>query len=376
MDLRILLAPDKFKGTLDAPAVAEAMALGVRDSMPTADVRAHPLADGGEGSLDCVAAARRGSFTTVAAEDSAGVPVEARVFDDGSTSMIAAHETQLLASRPTPASSLRASSRGLGGALVGARRAFPGRGILVWVGGTASTDGGAGAAQAAGWRLVDARGRDLGPGGAELRKLARVVPPDVPFGARVTAACDVVNPLVGERGAARVFSAQKGARLEEMQVLEDGLAQLASCLRTDLGVDVSTLPYGGAGGGIGAGLAAFFDADLEDGFARIARETRLQEAIDWADAVLTGEGRVDAGSLGGKVATNVARLCKHAGKPCLVVTGEVALPAALLPAEEAVGAAAVVAVVDRCGRERSFRDTPGCVRAVTAELVREHVAPG
>ncbi|MDQ4126033.1 MAG: glycerate kinase, partial [Actinomycetota bacterium] len=210
----------------------------------------------------------------------------------------------------------------------------------------------------------------------ELRRLARVVPPDEPFGAHVTGACDVVNPLVGERGAARVFSAQKGARIAEMQVLEDGLEQLASCLRTDLAVDVSTVPYGGAGGGIGAGLAAFFDAGLEDGFARIARETRLQEAIDWADVVLTGEGRVDAGSLGGKVATNVARLCKHADKPCLVVTGEVALPAALLPAEEAVGASAVVAVVDRCGRERSFRDAAGCVRAVTGELVREHVAPG
>lgn len=376
MDLRILLAPDKFKGTLDAASVAEAMALGARDALGDADVRVHPLADGGEGSLECIAAAGRGSFTSVPAEDTFGNPVTARVFDDGDTAMVAAHETQLLAGRPTPAASLRASSRGLGTAMVGARRAFPDRAIVVWVGGTASTDGGAGAAQAAGWRLLDARGRDVGPGGAALRALARIVPPDEPFAARVVAACDVVNPLLGERGAASVFSAQKGAGPPEMQVLEDGLQRLAECIRTDLGADVASLPYGGAGGGIGAGLAAFFDAGLEDGFARIAQETRLPAAIEWADVVLTGEGRVDAGSLGGKVPTNVARLCKHAGTPCLVVAGEVALPAALLPATDALGAAAVVSVVDRCGRERSFGAPAACVRAVTAELVRERLAPG
>lgn len=375
MDLRILLAPDKFKGTLDAASVAKAMALGARNALPSAEVRSHPLADGGEGSLDCIASSGRGSFTTVPAEDAFGVPVDARVFDDGDVVMVATHETQMLAARPTPVLSLRASSRGLGAALVGARRSFPGWEVVVWVGGTASTDGGAGAAQAAGWRLLDARGRDLPPGGAALRSLARIEPPDEPFGARVVAACDVVNPMLGDRGAAHVFSAQKGAGPSEMQVLADGLERLAERIRIDLGADVASLPYGGAGGGIGAGLAAFFDATLEDGFVRMARETRLQESIDWADAVLTGEGRVDAGSLGGKVSTNVARLCEHAGKPCLVVTGEVALPAALLPAEDALGASAVVSIVDRCGRERSFRDAAGCVTAVTAELVRARLAP-
>lgn len=366
--MRILLAPDKFKTTLDAPAVAQAMALGARDAFPSAELRMHPLADGGEGSLECIAASKPGSFTTVAAD--------ARAFDDGEVVMVAAHETQQPAARPTPAAALSSSSRGLGTALVEARRAHPDRDVLVWVGGTASTDGGAGAAQAAGWRLLDARGRDLPPGGGALRALARIEPPAEPFGARVTGACDVVNPLAGERGAARVFSSQKGARPAEMQVLEDGLMRLVTCIRADLGADVASLPYGGAGGGIGAGLAAFFDAELEDGFARIARETRLHEAIEWADAVVTGEGRVDAGSLGGKVATNVARLCKHGRKPCLVVTGEIALPAAFLAAEHTLEASSVVSLVDRCGREASFREPASCVRAVTAELVRERLVQG
>lgn len=375
MDLRILLAPDKFKGTLDAASVAEAMALGARDAFPQAQVRTQPLADGGEGSLDCVAAARSGSITTVVAEDAYGSPVEVRVFGDASVAMVAVHETQRLAPRPTPAASLRASSRGTGVALAEVRRLFPEREVVVWVGGTASTDGGAGAAQAAGWRLLDARGRDVGRGGAALRALARIEPPPERVTARVVAACDVVNPLLGDRGAARVFASQKGARPSEMQVLEDGLATLAACIQADLGIDVAGLQYGGAGGGLGAGLAAFFGAELDDGFARIARETRLEEAIEWADAVVTGEGRVDAGSLGGKVSNNVAGLCADAGTACLVVAGEIALPATLLPAERALGASSVVSIVDRCGRERSFGEAAACVRAVTAQVLRERLAP-
>lgn len=375
MDLRILLAPDKFKGTLDAPSVAAAMALGVRDALPDAEVRLHPLADGGEGSLDCVAATVPGSFATIAAEDAFGAPVAVRAFDDGTVAMIAAHETQRLATRPVPAAALRASSRGTGLALVEARRSFPEREIVVWVGGTASTDGAAGAAAAAGWRFEDARGRELESGGGALRRLARIEPPPTPVGGSITGACDVDNPLLGERGAARMFSSQKGAGPSEMQVLEEGLHRLAECVRRDVGIDVASLPHGGAGGGLGAGLVAFFGGTLDDGFSRIASATGLHGALEWADVVLTGEGRVDEGSLGGKVASNVAHLCTSARKTCIVVAGEVALPVGLLPAERALGAAAVASVVDGCGRAAAFAETAGCVRKVTAEVVRRRVAP-
>ena len=375
--MRILLAPDKFKGTLDAASVARSMALGVHDAFPDTEVRLHPLADGGEGSLDCVAAAvGDASFTTVAAEDAFGRPVRARVLDTGATVMIATHETQRLPARPAPSSSLRSSSRGTGLALVEASRLFPGRDVVVWVGGTASTDGGAGAAQATGWRLLDARGRDLAPGGGSLRALARIVPPAGPRTVRATGACDVSNPLTGERGAARVFGRQKGAGPEEQRVLEDGLATLAARMEADLGIDVASVPFGGAGGGIGAGLIAFFGAALEDGFARIARETELDTWVRWADAVVTGEGRIDEGSLGGKVTSNVARWCAAAGKPCLVVAGDVALPAALLPAQEALGATAAASLVDHCGRKEAFDAPAACARAVTAALVARSLEPG
>jgi glycerate 2-kinase len=376
VDLRILLAPDKFKGTLDATAVAGAMALGARDAIPGAEISTRPLADGGEGSLDCVAASTRGSFTTIAAEDAFGEPVAARVFDDGAVAMVAAHETQRLPARPTAPASLRASSRGTGAALIAAARLSPGRDVVVWVGGTASTDGGAGAAQSAGWRLLDARGRDLAPGGASLRSLARIEPAASPFEAWVAAACDVANPLLGERGAARTFAPQKGAGPAEVRVLEEGLAVLAERIRIDLGIDVAALPHAGAGGGLGAGLLAFFGARLEKGFDRMAQATGLRSLVDRADVVVTGEGRVDAGTLEGKVTFEVARRCADAGKPCLVIAGDVALPASLLPAERALGAAGVTSLVDRRGRKASFESAAASVRSVTAEVLRERFAPG
>lgn len=376
MDLRILLAPDKFKGTLDASTAAAAMALGVHDALPRAELSTQPLADGGEGSLDCVAASSRGSITTIAAEDAFGEPVVARVLDDGDSVMIAAHETQRLPARPTAPAALRATSRGTGAALLSAARLFPDREVVVWVGGTASTDGGAGAAQSAGWRLLDARGRDLAPGGAALRSLARIEPPVPAFAARVAGACDVGNPLLGERGAARSFAPQKGAGTAEVRVLEEGLVVLAERVRADLGIDLAALPHAGAGGGLAGGLVAFFGARLEPGFARMTSATGLRSLIERADVVLTGEGRVDAGTLEGKVTSEVARLCSEAGRPCLVVAGEVALPPRLLPAERALGAAAVVSLVDRRGRKESFESAAACVRSVTAEVLRERFAPG
>ena len=376
MALRILLAPDKFKGTLDSASAAEAMAGGARAAFPDAEVWTQPLADGGEGSLDCVAAAGRGTFSAADAEDAFGSRVTARVLSRGATAMIAMHETQRLAARPTPGASLRASSRGTGLALAAAARSFPGREIVVWVGGSASTDGGAGAAQANGWRLLDVRGRDLPPGGGSLRGLARIDPPAEPFPGLVTAACDVSHPLLGEHGAAAVFGPQKGAGPGEVGVLEEGLSTLAERIRADVGRDVGGLPHGGAGGGAGAGFVAFFDARLEDGFDRIARETSLKAKIETADVVVTGEGRVDEGTLGGKVVAKVARLCRETGTPCLVVAGEIALAASLLPAERALGAGAVTSLVDTCGRRDAFDSAATCVERVTGDLLTRRFGHG
>ena len=369
MDLRILLAPDKFKGTLDAPSVAEAMAAGARVAAPGAEVRLRPLADGGEGTLDCIAAASQGTFTGVPAEDAFGAVVVARALDDGTSVLLAMHETARLPARPTAPGALRASSRGTGLAVRRALDSFPGREVVVFVGGSVSTDGGAGAAQAAGWRLLDAAGRDLGPGGGALRGLRRIVPPADPGTASVVAACDVDAPLLGPNGTAVVFAPQKGAGPSEVRVLKEGLGVLAERIEADLAIDVSSVAGGGAGGGMGAGLLAFFGASLVSAFDLVATATSFAEDVAWADLVVTGEGRVDESTLGGKVVARVAKACAAAGKRCAVVAGEVRLRAEALPPHETLGVAAVEDLVAAYGRERAFSDPARCVRDATTGLV-------
>lgn len=376
MALRILLAPDKFKGTLDATSVAAAMAAGVHDRMPGAEVRLHPLADGGEGTLDCIAASVAGTFVTLDAEDAFGAPVTARAFDDGRTAMIAMHETARLPARPNPSAALRASSYGTGRALAAVLDRLPGRDVVVFVGGSASTDGGAGAAQAAGWRLLDAGGRELPRGGGALRALASIEPPPVRLAGNVVGACDVRTPLLGPAGAAAVFAPQKGAGPAEVRVLADGLANLADRLRSDVGVEVGSLEGAGAGGGMGAGLAGFFGAALTRGFDLVASVTSLDADVEWADLVVTGEGCVDDGTLGGKVVARVAEACAAARTPCAVVTGEVRLRAERLPARDALAVASLIELVAACGRAAAFEDPRGCVRNATGTAAAAALAGG
>jgi glycerate kinase len=374
--LRILLAPDKFKSTLDAASAGTAMAAGVCDVLPDAEVRVHPLADGGEGTLDCLAASATGTFVSLDAEDAFGSAVTARVFDTGPTAMLAMHETARLPPRPTPAGALRASSRGTGLAIAAARERLPDHDVVVFVGGSASTDGGAGAAQSWGWRLADAGGRELAPGGGALRSLMRVTAPAEHHPGRVTGACDVDAPLLGPAGAAAGFAPQKGAGPREVRLLEEGLANLAARIDADLGLDVAGLAGAGAGGGFGAGLVAFFGATLTGGFDLVAQATSLDDDLAWADVVLTGEGRVDEGTLRGKVVARVAERCSAMGRTCGVVAGEIRLAAEHLPPHETLGVAAVAEVVSVCGRRDAFAEPGPCVRATAGELVRTLTSRG
>lgn len=198
--------------------------------------------------------------------------------------------------------------------------------VLVGVGGSASTDGGTGIARAHGWRFLDANDRELPEGGAALVDLAEIdgraaiAPP-----CEIVGLCDVANPLLGAFGAARTFGPQKGASPLEVEVLEDGLGRLAEIVSSRLGLDIATPPMYGAGGGIGAGLAAFLGARLQQGFAFISSHVGADLAIEGSDLVITGEGALDAGSLSGKVTGGVARLARAASVPCLAVCGRIDL---------------------------------------------------
>jgi glycerate kinase len=284
-----IVAPDKFRGSLTAAEAADAMAAGLEAAGLTA--RRIPLADGGEGTLDALLAARGGSTRSTTVTGPLGEPVEAQwaLLPDGTgvVEMARASGLSLVTGRsPSQAAGmrndpLRASSRGTGELITAALRAGARR-VIVGVGGSATTDGGLGAVDALGWSLA---GHD------------------------VTVACDVATPFLD---AATVYGPQKGATSAQVSLLTRRLARLAEVYRDRTGVDVTALEGAGAAGGLAGGLAAI-GAQLEPGFEVIARAAGLDDALDGADVVVTGEGRLDATSFAGKVVGGVIEWAAEAG---------------------------------------------------------------
>jgi glycerate kinase len=181
------------------------------------------------------------------------------------------------------------------------------------------------------------------------------------------AACDVGNPLTGPHGAARVFSSQKGASPAEVEQLEEGLSRLAEIVQRELGITIGSIPHGGAGGGLGAGLAAFFNAELTSGFDLIAEVLQLADHISVADLVITGEGRIDASTLEGKVVGGVARRARAAAVDCVAVAGEISVD--MGSAAEVLWLKQAVSLVDRFGRKRALAETAGCISLAVEELL-------
>lgn len=362
--MRVLIAPDKFKGTLSAPEAAEAMRRGVSAADPSAEIVCVPLADGGEGTVDVLATtrnARREALRVNSAEGGFVAPV-ARL-DDGSSCIDVASTSGGAPARSASAATSRRTGEAVR-ALVEQRATR----VLIGVGGSSSTDGGVGLARALGWRFLDQRGDDIAEGGAALVDLASIDGGDaLRPGCEVLALCDVTNPLVGPSGAARTFAPQKGASQPEVEVLERGLVRFAEVVRRQLGVEVAASERTGSGGGIGAGLLAFLDARLLDGFEYVAAGVGLAAALEAADLVITGEGRMDRGSLAGKVTTGVARMARARGIPALAVCGEVTLDSA------AVAAAGFREVVDASvawGPEARTRSADAVAHATRVAIER------
>ncbi len=325
--MHILIAPDKFKDALDAPGVAAAMAAGVRDAIPGAEVTCCPLGDGGEGTGRLLAAARGMQSQAVGVLDPLGRPRQATWWldtagDAGIVEMAEASGLWLLA--PQERDAIRTSSFGTGQLLRAAIGAGA-RALTLCVGGSATVDGGAGCLQALGWRILW-RGEEvpLACGGA-LDRVVAIEPPadvDVLRGVRLTILCDVNNPLLGPCGAAAVFAPQKGATPAQVATLQANLCHWADVLERATGVAVRDLPGAGAAGGLPAGLAAATGARLVGGFDEVARQVRLREHIRGADLVLTGEGCLDPQTAGGKVVAGVAALAaRESSRPVLALVG-------------------------------------------------------
>ena len=368
--MRVIVAPDKFKGSASARVVARAVAEGVADALPDAEIVLCPMADGGEGTTEVLLDARGGSCERSWVTDPLGRPVEATWahLEDGSVVLDSAAASGLDLVAPDERKAGRASTFGTGGLLLAASASASQR-TIVGVGGTATTDGGTGAAAAAGWSFLDSTGRSLPPGGAELVRLARIEPPpDYGISAPVSivAACDVDVPLFGPRGAARGFAPQKGASSAEVRLLEKGLKVLAGRIEEDLETDVFALGHAGAGGGLGAGLAVFFGAELVSGFDFVAGEVGLADALRGADIVVTGEGRLDDQSLQGKCTGGVARLAAAHGSTCFVVAGQVTLDSETL---ERAGFARAVALADLYGTAAAMARPAELLRQATRDLI-------
>lgn len=339
MPRRVVVAPTAFKGTLGPGAVARAMAAGVREAAPAAEVVERPLSDGGNGLLEAYASLAGGVLEGCDVTGPLGGSVRARYLRVGGTAVIESAEAcGLHLIPPGRRDPLGATTRGVGELLLAAVGAGASD-IVLGLGGSGTVDGGAGMARALGWRFSDAAGRPLAEGGGPLLALAEIAPPPEPIEARVVALCDVTNPLLGPLGAAGVYGPQKGAVGEDVARLEAALARLAEMIEAVLGLAVADLPGAGAAGGLGAGARAFLGAELIPGAEWMIERAGLPKLLETAELVVTGEGRYDAQSGMGKVTGRVVGAARAAGVPVLLVCGRV--EGRLPPG---------VAAADACGR--------------------------
>lgn len=324
--MKIVIAPDKFAGTLTAAEAADAMAAGWRAARPDDELVTVPMADGGEGTLDVVeAAVRRAERLSIDVADATGAATKADwlVLPDGRALVEAAQACGLAripAERRRPR---QATSYGVG-QLLAAAVAAGAREVIVGLGGSATVDGGFGMAMALGHRFRRGDGNGVKVGAQYLRALHHIEPVDPPA-VPVVAAVDVANPLLGPDGAALVFGPQKGAEPEDIPVLEQALGRLAHVVERDLdGGPWRDLPGAGAAGGLGFALAAFCRARLTGGAEAVAALTGLGAALDGADVVLTGEGSLDAQTSRGKVPAYVAERARARGARVMAVAGRLA----------------------------------------------------
>ncbi|TGE32273.1 glycerate kinase [Desulfosporosinus sp. Sb-LF] len=329
--MRIVIAPDSFKGCLNALNVAYAMRRGVQRVYPDSVIEMIPMADGGEGTVDALLSAVRGIRIEVNSTDPLGRPIRAcyGLIDNGATAIIemaAASGLTLLSSWER--NPLLTTTQGTG---VLIRDALD-RGvkkILLGIGGSATNDGGAGLAVVLGAKLFDAQGQKLSQGGAALANLVTIdlsgLDPRLEK-VKIEVACDVQNPLCGPEGASAVYGPQKGAKVEDVRVLDAALQNFGERLSKLVGINLLELAGGGAAGGLGAGVVGFLGAKLRPGSQMVLEVANADEKIRHADLVLTGEGSSDFQTAYGKVPVGVAALARKYDVPVLIISGSVEGP--------------------------------------------------
>ncbi len=322
---KIAIIPDSFKGTMTAAEVCDTLRAAFAAALPGADIVGIPAADGGEGTVDAFLYAAGGQRIFADTENALGEPIRAAygILPDGTAVIETAAASGLpqVEGRNDP---LAADTFGTGRLLLdvldkGCRR------VILGLGGSATTDLGTGALRALGVRFRDEAGRIV-PRGGDLKRIARVDDSGLDSrlaGVTVTLACDVDNPLCGNRGTARVFARQKGAFDAQIEALEAGICHLAGVIKEQYGVDLAAVPGAGAAGGLGAGLSVFADVRRKSGIDAVLDACGFDGKIAGCGLVVTGEGRFDGQSLAGKVPVGVAARARRYGIPVIVIAGDV-----------------------------------------------------
>ncbi|MDR2490200.1 MAG: glycerate kinase [Spirochaetaceae bacterium] len=337
---KVLLIPDSFKGTMSSTEICKIMAEAVKKTYPAANVISIPVADGGEGSVDAFLTAMGGEKKTVVVQGPFGSDIESffgilkppapapgvlRTGGAGKTAVIemaACAGLPLAAAAPNPEKTTTFGA----GQLIKAALDEGCTTVIMGLGGSATNDGGCGAAAALGVRFTGKDGTSFVPSGGTLRDIAAI---DVSgldkrlSGVELRTMCDIDNPLYGENGAAHIFAPQKGADAAMVARLDEGLCHLAGIVKTSLGLDLAAMPGAGAAGGMGFGMKVFLGSTLQMGIETVLDTVHFDALLDGADCVFTGEGKIDTQSLRGKVVIGIARRTKKAAVPLVAVVGDI-----------------------------------------------------
>ena len=377
MNMRIVAAPNAFKGSMNAVQAAEAMKTGILAVIPQCDVTCVPVADGGDGLIEVMLAGLSGTRVEAMVSGPRMEPLSAPfcMVPSRKLAVVEMAKASGLALLPKARHDPTRTTTIGTGELIRAAMDNGATRIIVGIGGSATCDGGIGMAAALGYRFLDETGTPVEPVGGSLGAIASIDRQNVDprlDGVSVSVACDVTNPLTGDNGASVAYSPQKGASPEQVTRLDTGLANLARVVQLDLGVAIADMPGAGAAGGLGGGLHAFVGADLKPGIDLVIDVVGLKDTIAGADLVLTAEGRIDRQTRFNKAPAGVARTAKAAGVPCIAICGGVG------DGIESLYDIGIDAVFSICSGPQSLaavmQDADGLLARQTEQVVRTFLA--
>ncbi|PWJ58232.1 glycerate kinase [Dyadobacter jejuensis] len=372
--MNIIIAPDKFRGSLDSAEVIRAISEGVAEVCPQADIHAFPLADGGEGTMEILTElAGDGVYIQKEVSDPLGRPVLAQYGYSRSSQMAfieMAAASGLALLPPEAHNPMLTNTYGTGELILDAIENGAST-ILLGIGGSATTDAGIGMAAALGFRFFDEAGEAVPPIGGNMERISQIdaqrVDPRVAKVAFIIA-CDVGNPLYGPNGAAAVYGPQKGASDEMVLKLDRGLERINQVATTFFGTNVGLVPGAGAAGGLGAGCLWFLNGKLQEGVSLVMQQSGLPTLMAQADLVITGEGKVDVQTLEGKVVQGLANLCRENRVPMAVICGSLQLTSAQL---DAAGITYAASIINRpMNLDAALEEAYDLVKHATIQMMR------